>query len=404
MVISKGNNTSQSEKRFLTIRNCMLIAGLSVFAQLYLFQPMLSELSRYFDISIATSSLAVSCSTLGMAAGLFAFAFLADNTYRERLMGFSLLLSAVFTLLTASASNFTLFLALNFLKGAVLSGVSAVALSYLTEETDKSRIGLAISLYLSGNTIGGMTGRVCGTLLSGWSNWQYATLIIGVACLILGFVFIRKIPRSRNFSPSHVSIREKTAQMKQFVTQATFLRMYVIAALSMGVFVSVYNYLSVILESPWFNLPHYMVAMIFVMYTTGVAGSIVSGRLSDRYSPEMLLTLSILAMGAGLAFLLIVKLWAIIVGLGLITFSFFSTHTMASRIVSTKAQTARSSATCLYWLFYYAGSSIMGTLSGVIFARYGWFAFVEVMMAVTCLLFMTSLRKARVMRLYQRHA
>ena len=163
------NTTVKAEKetkRFRLIRNCMFLSGLSVFAQLYLFQPMLSELCTSFRITPAMSSLAVSVSTIGMAAGLFVFAFKADSLSRHRLMGVALVLSSALTVLSAFAWNFPLLLVINFLKGAVLSGVSAVALAYLSEEVDASVIGLAISLYLSGNTVGGMAGRVMDLIVS----------------------------------------------------------------------------------------------------------------------------------------------------------------------------------------------------------------------------------------------
>lgn len=389
--INTAIKAAKGTKRFRLIRNCIFLSGLSVFAQLYLFQPMLSELSSFFDITPAMSSLSVSVSTIGMAVGLFIFAFKADSLSRNKLMGVALILSSVLTILSAFVWSFPLLLVINFLKGAVLSGVSAVALAYLSEEVDASVIGLAISLYLSGNTIGGMAGRVMGTLLSGWSNWRYAALAIGFVSLVLGIVFICKIPRSENFTPSSVNVRERVGHMGRFLNKITFLGMFLVAALSMGAFVSVYNYLSFILESSLFGLPHYIVAMIFMMYTTGVAGSLITGRLSDRYDPAVLLKGSILLMVVGLLLLLVMQLWAIITGLGIMTFAFFSTHTMASRIVSINARQAKSSATSLYWLFYYVGSSVAGSLTGIILSGYGWDSFIWFVIALVMVAFFISI-------------
>lgn len=373
---------TDSRKRFRTIRNCMFLSGLSVFAQLYLFQPMLSELCVFFHTDLANSSLAVSASTLGMAVGLFLFAFKADDFVRERLMGIGLLVSAVLTLASAFITVFPLLLVVGFLKGMALSAVSAVALAYLTDEVDKPMIGLAISLYLSGNTIGGMSGRVAGTLLSGWVGWQYAVAVIGGVSLVLGYFFIRKIPASGHSTVVPVSFKEKIRQMKSLLLHPQLICMYLVAALSMGTFVSVYNYLSVLLVSPAFGLSHEVVAMIFMMYTAGVAGSLVTGRLSDRYNPGMLLQWALLLMCVGLVLLLVMHLGVLILGLGLFTFAFFGTHTMASRIVSAHAAFAKSTATSIYWLFYYAGSSLIGSLTGIVFARYGWNLFVELLLVL----------------------
>lgn len=368
----------------------MLISGLSVFAQLYLFQPMLSELQASFGVSLATGSLAVSASTIGMATGLFLFAFKADTFKRERLMSLSLILSALLTITSAFMSHFVLLLLLNFLKGIALSGVSAVALAYLSDEIEPGKIGLAISLYLSGNTIGGMTGRVAGSLLAGWGGWQQAVWVIGITSLLLGFLFYWKIPISSQVSQNSISIREKLQQMRDLLSKRLFIGMYLIAALAMGVFVSVYNYISIQLESPRYGLPHQMIAMIFVMYLTGVAGSIIVGKLSDKYRPERLLRYSLILLGAGLSMLLIPRLWALIAGLGVLTFAFFSTHTIASRIVSVNASRSKSSATSIYWLSYYAGSSIIGSLTGIILTRFGWDTFVEILLMLTTLSYLIS--------------
>lgn len=384
------NTNEHKEKRFRIIRNCMLISGLSVFAQLYLFQPMLSELQASFGVSLATGSLAVSASTIGMATGLFLFAFKADTFKRERLMSLSLILSALLTITSAFMSHFVLLLLLNFLKGIALSGVSAVALAYLSDEIEPGKIGLAISLYLSGNTIGGMTGRVAGSLLAGWGGWQQAVWVIGITSLLLGFLFYWKIPASSQVSQNSISIKEKLQQMKDLLSKRLFIGMYLIAALAMGVFVSVYNYISIQLESPRYGLPHQMIAMIFVMYLTGVAGSIIVGKLSDKYRPERLLRYSLILLGAGLSMLLIPRLWALIAGLGILTFAFFSTHTIASRIVSVNASRSKSSATSIYWLSYYAGSSIIGSLTGIILTRFGWDTFVEILLMLTTLSYLIS--------------
>ena len=384
------NTNEHKEKRFRIIRNCMLISGLSVFAQLYLFQPMLSELQASFGVSLATGSLAVSASTIGMATGLFLFAFKADTFKRERLMSLSLILSALLTITSAFMSHFVLLLLLNFLKGIALSGVSAVALAYLSDEIEPGKIGLAISLYLSGNTIGGMTGRVAGSLLARWGGWQQAVWVIGITSLLLGFLFYWKIPTSSQVSQNSISIREKLQQMRDLLSKRLFIGMYLIAALAMGVFVSVYNYISIQLESPRYGLPHQMIAMIFVMYLTGVAGSIIVGKLSDKHRPERLLRYSLILLGAGLSMLLIPRLWALIAGLGILTFAFFSTHTIASRIVSVNASRSKSSATSIYWLSYYAGSSIIGSLTGIILTRFGWDTFVEILLMLTTLSYLIS--------------
>lgn len=387
----KTNHSCKAAARFRLIRNCMFLSGLSVFAQLYLFQPMLSEVCRSFCVSPAESSLSVSASTAGMALGLIVMTFKADSVSRERLMGTSLLLSSLLTIISAFTDSYWILLTLNLLKGMILAGISSVALAYLSEEVDKAMIGLAISLYLSGNTLGGMSGRVAATLISGWGGWQSAVWLIGIVSLLLGGLFCWKIPAGKNFSAISVPLKEKLHQIRFLLSRSTFISMYLIAALSMGIFVSIYNYLSFLLENPPFSLPHHWVALIFTMYVAGIIGSVVAGSLSDRYNPEILLLGMLGLMGIGMGMLLWMQLWSIIPGLGLMTFAFFGTHTLASRIVSVHAGQMKSSATSIYWLFYYAGSSLIGSLSGIVLSHNGWNSFMEFLFVLLAIAWAISL-------------
>jgi len=76
------------------------------------------------------------------------------------------------------------------------------------------------------------------------------------------------------------------------------------------------------------------------------------------------------------------KLWLFVVGLGVLTFSFFGAHTTASRIVSQHAASGKSTATSLYWLFYYVGSSVIGTLTGTALSELGWSYFIIVLLGL----------------------
>lgn len=380
--ISTPAKAERGSVRFRRIKNSIFLSGLSVFAQLYLFQPVLPLLCKEFGVTPAQSSWAVSASTMGMAVGLFIFSFKADAVPRKHLMGFAMLGSAVLTLLSVFIHNFHLLIAVNFLKGAILSGVTAVALAYLSEEVAGASLGLAISLYLSGNAIGGMAGRIVVMLIAGWADWRWAAGCIGTSSLILGLFFIKRLPASKHFVALPVNVGQKWQQMGSFFRQRVMVLVYFAASLLMGAFVSIYNYTGFRLEGPPFSLPHYVIAGIFLMYTVGVLGTMVAGRLSDSIPPARLIRVFIPIMGAGLLPMLIPELISTAGGLGVFTFSFFATHTLASRLISQEAKEGKSTATSLYWLFYYAGSSFIGTATGVVLTGWGWGWFIVTLLGL----------------------
>lgn len=389
--MNSSEKALQGSSRFRHIKLCIFFSGLSVFAQLYLFQPMLPMVAEQFGVSVGDTSLLVSSSTIGMALGLLFFAFKADSYSRKSLIVFSLISSASLTVISTWIPDLTLLIAVGLLKGFVVSGVSAVALAYLTEEVDALAVPAAISMYLSGNTIGGMSGRIMATLFAGEFGWRNAVLLIGIESLILGAVFWKLFPESKFFNPQKTDYHLKVKQMKFFLTNPYMLRLYCTAALLMGVFVSVYNYLTFRLEAKPFSLSHFIIAFIFLMYIFGVFGTMIVGRLSRRFPMNNILKASILTMIIGAALLLSENIYILIFGLGLFTLSFFAAHTMASQMTALYAKRGKSSATSIYWLFYYFGSSILGSGTGYLLHAYSWNVFIGVLMisVITALLLTT---------------
>lgn len=284
--------------------------------------------------------------------------------------------TALLTILSAGVPNFAVLVIVNFFKGMAISGISAVALAYLAEEVQGHVLGFVISIYMSGNILGGMSGRVGAGFLNGWLGWRYAALIIGIAGVMIAVAFWWILPKSRHFQSEKIQTGYKSRQMLLFLRQPMLLVMFVISALLIGVFVSTYNYLNFRLEGSPFSLPQYIIALVYVMYTAGIGGSIAAGRWSDIYAPSAILKILIVTILAGLLMLLSTHLGVFVVGLGVVTFGFFGAHTTASRIVSELVGSGKSTATSLYWLFYYVGSSIIGTGSGILLSAWGWTGFI----------------------------
>ncbi|MCS7472947.1 MFS transporter [Myroides odoratimimus] len=377
------------------IKWSIFLVGVSVFAQVYNFQPILSEITQYFKVTPSESSYLVSASTLGMAIGLLLFAFIADSYPRKDIMLFSLVTSTMLTLLSVWASDFSILVNINFIKGMCISGVSAVTLAYLAEEIDPKYIGTAISFYLAGNTFGGMFGRIVAALVSGWLGWQAAVFTIGILAVVIAIAFYILFPESRFFTPKKLKIKHKLRQMKSIFKNYKIMAMYLVAICLMGAFVSVYNFLGFKLESAPYNLPHYLIAMIFLMYAFGIFGNMVAGSLSDRYSSRMILLIALGLMLIGVIGMYMDNLVIILLGLTFFTISFFSGHTIASRVVTTLGKEAKSSATALYWFFYYIGSSIIGSSTGVFVNKGNWNGFFYTLIGMTIIALLATYLSTR---------
>ena len=92
------------------------------------------------------------------------------------------------------------------LVGLALSGVAAG--HDLPERGDPSPpSGLAMGLYIGGNAIGGMSGRLLSGVLVDYLSWHSVLGLMGGLALLAALLLWRFLPESRHFRPRPLQIR-----------------------------------------------------------------------------------------------------------------------------------------------------------------------------------------------------
>ncbi|VVE08602.1 Inner membrane transport protein YnfM [Pandoraea morbifera] len=364
---------ARGTREYAVISRALFFGGFSTFAQLYCMQSLLPLLTTTFGITPAQASWSVSGATMMMALGLLATCVAADRVSRKRMMTIALLSSSVLTIASAFSTNFETVVILGALKGLALSGLPAIAMAYLSEEIDQRSIGMSMGLYIGGNILGGMAGRVLSAFVADMFSWRVSVAFIGLVCLAMGLEFARSLPHSRRFTPRHMTVREALGHARRHLADPALLGLYLFAGLMMGSFVSIYNYLGFHLSAPPFHLPHAAIGAIFAMYLIGVAGSFIAGPLSDRVGRPRLLWVLVALSLVGLLTMLASQVLGVVIGLAIFTFGFFGAHTVASSWVGRRATQGRAIASALYLFFYYLGSSLLGSYSGVMLKSHGWY-------------------------------
>lgn len=350
----------------------LFFAGVAVFAMLYGVQPLLPALSREFGLGPAAASLALSATTGTLAVCLVVFGALSDRWGRAPVMTFSLLCSSLVMLLVASAPDFALLVLLRGLQGVCLAGVPAVAVAYLGDEVSRERLGSAVGLYIAGNSVGGLAGRIASGLLAEAFSWRVALAVLGGVSLVAGAAFWRLLPPARNFRPRKVGLVGVGRALLWCLRDGRLLLLYAIGALAMGGFVAVYNYLGYRLQAQPYRLGQAQASGVFLFYLLGTASSALMGRLADGAGRGRALAAGLSLMLCGLAVTVSRGFALILFGVAVFTFGFFGTHSIASGWVSGIAGRMRAYAASLYLLFYYLGSSVGGTAGGSAYARGGW--------------------------------
>nr|WP_240354554.1 MFS transporter [Pectobacterium brasiliense] len=377
--------------QFMRVTLALFSAGLATFALLYCVQPLLPVLSQDFGISPATSSLSLSVSTVMLAFGLLFTGPLSDTIGRKNVMVVSLMLAAICTVICAFMTSWNGVLVMRAMMGLSLSGVAAVAMSYLSEEIHPSVLAFSMGLYISGNSIGGMSGRLVSGVLTDYFPWRVAIGTIGVLALIAAITFWRILPDSRHFRPG--SLRPKTLLLnsKLHWRDAGLPLLFLEGFLLMGAFVTLFNYIGYRLLAPPYLLSQAVVGLLSVVYLTGSYSSPKAGALTARYGRGPVLSVAILLMLAGLGMTALSPLFAIFGGMMLFTAGFFAAHSVASSWIGQRARRAKGQASSMYLFSYYLGSSLAGTLGGFFWHSFGWVGITAFLSALLLLALVVSL-------------
>ncbi|MDZ4185247.1 MAG: MFS transporter [Desulfuromonadales bacterium] len=357
---------------FRRVNLALFCAGFITFVTLYAVQPLLPLFAREFSVSPAIASLPLSVATIALAVGMLIAGTLSESLGRRQVMTGALLLTSLLALATYLTSSFSSLLALRLVQGLVLAGVPSVAMAYLGEEMDAQSIAPAMGLYISGNAMGGMTGRIGSAFLCDYMSWQTAIALIGVISLILTLVFFRSLPPSTNFVRRPFRIRYLFTSLYQHLHDPGLLCLYALAFLSMGGFVSLYNYIGFRLLGAPYDLSQSQVSLIFLVYLLGSFSSGVVGSLINRFGRNFMIRLTLSTMLVGTLLTLGNSLLLIVLGVGIFTCGFFSAHAIASSWVGRRARTAKAQASSIYLFSYYLGSSISGTIGGIFWVWGGW--------------------------------
>ncbi|MFJ8020919.1 MFS transporter [Streptomyces sp. NPDC096311] len=350
----------------------LFLAGVATFALLYSTQALLPLVSTDFGVSASEASWTVSAATGALALFVLPMSALSERFGRRTLMTASLAVAVTVGLLVPFAPSIGALVALRAVQGAALVGLPASATAYLAEEVRPKALITAIGLFVAGNSVGGMSGRV----ITGWVaqewGWRVAVATIGIIAVACAVAFRMLLPAPKHFTPGSLRPRVLARTVRDHLANPLLRRLYAIGALFMMVFGAVYTVIGYRLTEAPFSLPQGIIGSIFLVYLVGTVSASTAGRLAARLGRRGSLYLAGGTTTAGLLLSLVGSLPLVLLGLVLITAGFFAGHAVASSSVSHTAKQGRAQASALYQSAYYIGSSAGSTLGAVAFHTGGW--------------------------------
>ncbi|MEU5277419.1 MFS transporter [Streptomyces asoensis] len=350
----------------------LFLAGVATFALLYSTQALLPLISDDFGVAAGRASWTVAAATGGLALFVLPMSALSERYGRRTVMTASLGVAVGVGVLVPFAPSLGALIVLRAVQGAALAGLPASATAYLAEEVRPKALVTAIGLFVAGNSVGGMSGRV----ITGWVaqewGWRVAVGVIGALAVACAIAFRLLLPAPRHFRAGSLAPRVLIGTVRGHLADPLLRRLYAIGALFMTVFGGVYTVIGYRLTEAPFSLPQGIVGSIFLVYLVGTVSASTAGRLVGRLGRRGALYLAGGTTAAGLLLSLANSLVPVLLGLVLITAGFFAGHAVASSAVSRTATTGRAQASALYQSAYYIGSSTGSTVGALAFHSGGW--------------------------------
>ncbi len=296
---------------------------------------------------------------------IFLGGIISERFGRKSVMALSLFGTAICNQLCAVAPSWQLLIACRMMEGVTAGGVSAVAMSYLAEEMEPSGLGFAMGIYIGGNALGGMLGRLLTGAIADLATWRVAMTTMSALGFAAAVVFVLLLPPSRNWRPAKGRGASHHLMMFGLLFRTPMLPLlFAFPFFLVAPFTAIYNYAGYRLILPPYNLRQATISAVFLVYIFGILGSAVFGRAADQFGRGRMMVAGAGVVAAGALLTMASPLAVFIAGIAVITFGFFGAHAVASAWVGRLGKASRGHAAALYMFSFYLGIAIHGVLGG----------------------------------------
>lgn len=239
---------------------------------------ILPYVARDLNISIPVAGHFISAYALGVCAGA-PMLIVARKRPLKHILLVLMALMLVGNLGAAMAPDYWLLLAARFISGlphGAYFGVASIVAGKLADEGKSSE---AVSIMIAGMTVANLFGVPLGTSLSHMLSWRVTFLLVGCWGLIVLYYIWQWVPVIEGLKDTGFK-----GQFRFLKTPAPWLILGATALGNGGVFCW-YSYITPLLTNVSGFSAESVTALMVLAGFGMVVGNLVSGRLSDRYTP-----------------------------------------------------------------------------------------------------------------------
>lgn len=244
----------------------------------FVMMGILPDVARDLNVSIPAAGHFISAYALGVCAGAPVLVLARKRPLKNILLVLVALI--MFGNLCAAISpNYWTLLVARFISGLPHGAYFGVASIIAEKLADKGKGSEAVSIMVAGMTVANLFGVPLGTSLSHILSWRLTFLLVGCWAFIILYSVWRWVPQVEGLKDTGFK-----GQFQFLKTASPWLILGATALGNGGVFCW-YSYISPLLTEVSGFHPGSMTALMVLAGFGMVVGNLVSGRMSDKYTP-----------------------------------------------------------------------------------------------------------------------
>jgi predicted MFS family arabinose efflux permease len=359
-----------AEPSLLLVLTLMLV-GAFAFVQVYSVQSILPQLQQDLNASVVAIGNAVGATVLAVALVSPAMGMISDALGRRWMAVLSVFLLAVPTALMTQVETIHSLLVLRFLQGLAVPGVTVVTLAYIGEEFRGPAMVRVMSVYITGNVLGGFLGRFLMGHLTDVMSWHAAFGVMATLNLAGAILIWRVLPPSRHFVPN-ARFSEELKALKSLLRNPAVQAPCALGFTVLFALVGVFTFVNLHLAAAPYHFSSAQLANVFAVYLLGVVITPLTGRFMPRLGMRRTVLMSVPLSAVGVALTLLPSAWGIVGALAIASSGVFITQSATVSFIAQRVTHGRSLASGLYYLAYYTGGFAGAWLGGVAYSIAGW--------------------------------
>ncbi len=279
------------------------VAGFCVFLSVYATQSLLPLLRQMYHTTEVWAAMTITAVTAAVAITAPWIGLLSERVGRKNVIVGAIALLTVPLLGAATAHSLGGLIAWRFAQGLVMPGIIAVTMAYVSAEWPPRHVGSAMSAYITGNVLGGVTGRMMAGFVGEHYGWPRVFVVLGCINAAGGVTIFLLLPAARRATPPPLA--DALAAMGRHFLNGRLLSSFFVGAALLFALIATLNYIAYHLADPPFNLQPTQIGLLFLVYLVGVVVTPIGGRFIDRRGQRFALVTAVCTSMCGVALALV---------------------------------------------------------------------------------------------------